>query len=123
MHCLTKRNIVWISITSIVICSSFISVLVYFNICQNCTISNNPNPPIPEISYAWDEISFTLINNSLITVRDFQGKNLLIEFSSSDCLDCSNQIPIIRDFLDSFSYIDSLIVLSQRHVVNHLLTL
>ncbi|MCG3257990.1 MAG: hypothetical protein KAU62_17925, partial [Candidatus Heimdallarchaeota archaeon] len=106
---LTKNKLIGLIVTILITCSSLIGVLVYLENCQDCSF-NNPNPP--DSGSVWDEISFTLVNNSITSIRNFNGKNLLIEFSSSHCSDCTQQIPVIQQFCESSHFNDSLVVLT-----------
>ncbi len=106
---LTKNNLIGLIVTILVTFSSLIGVLIYLKNCQDCSF-NSPNPP--DSGSVWDEISFTLINNSLASIPDFNGKNLLLEFSSSQCSDCTHQIPVIQQFLNSSYFNVSLVVLT-----------
>ncbi len=62
-------------------------------------------------SSVWDNISFVLVNESVRTINDFEGSILLLEFSSTNCLDCSTQLPILDEFWETISSSNESIVL------------
>lgn len=110
---LIKKKSIWLIVTVLMICSSLAGIFVYMNNCQECSLNNNGDSSnTSDSDSVWNEITFTLINNSLVSIHDFSSKNLLLEFSSSQCSDCTQQIPVIRQFLDSSFNNDTLIVLS-----------
>jgi len=103
-----KIKSIWLAFSVLLITSTSIGVSIYFNNCQDCSVNNKPN----STDSIWDEISFSLINSSLVSISDFHGKNLLLEISSSKCPDCIQQIPVIKQFISSPYFNDSLVILT-----------
>ena len=93
-----KIKILTIIISSLVLVASVITttVVLYNHRCPNCEVpppNNNGNNITASI---WAEVFFTLINESVWTIKNFEGHTLLLEFAKSDCPDCSSTIPELR---------------------------
>jgi len=106
---IVKKCIISLSLI-VIVTSTIVPILLSQDTkCQNCTNIDDSNTLIKS---KWDNISFILINDSLRTVSDFSGKTLLLEFSSSTCPDCINQLPALRDFYDLMIDNDSFVLLT-----------
>ena len=89
------------------IIGSITGMTIYYKTCENCrleqdVINNNETT-------VWDSVFFTLLNGSIFQIKNFIGQKLLVEFASSDCSHCTEQLNALRD-------LNSLIVWNDKNI-------
>ncbi|MCG3223472.1 MAG: hypothetical protein H7647_03330 [Candidatus Heimdallarchaeota archaeon] len=100
------RTILGISLAVIFVVGGIFSTIWYFNFCDTCLIdTNNVNDSL------WDDVIFSLINGSSYSISNFTHSDLLIEFASSDCSFCHDQIVVLKELEDAIILSNSSVLL------------
>ncbi|MHA2256337.1 MAG: TlpA family protein disulfide reductase, partial [Candidatus Heimdallarchaeaceae archaeon] len=102
-----------ITFSALLIVVGIMSPIIYYQTCDNC----RTNPPDNNLTNGqnnettvWDSVYFTLLNGSVIQTKYFLGQKLLIEFASSNCIHCLDQLDTLRKLNDLITQNDKSIV-------------
>ena len=103
-----------ITFSALLVVGGIIGPIIYYQTCNNCrtnTPENNHTNGQNNDTTVWDSVYFTLLNETVFQTKSFVGQNLLIEFASSDCSHCLDQIDDLRELNDLIVQNDKSIVI------------
>lgn len=105
-----------ITFSALLVVGGIIGPIIYYQTCDNCRTNPPENNHINghnNETTVWDSVYFTLLNGSVLQTKNFIGQKLLIEFASSDCIHCLEQLDDLRELNDLIVQNDkSIIVLT-----------